>query len=256
MKRLIAGGLLAAATLLGGIALTPNTVSATKPDSEGEHKVWVCHATAGLGELKNGYDLIEVDIASTRGQAHLAHATTDPKNNSKFGVLYDKIDVGEDSDCGGVPTKDDKVTYGEWTGEPECDAKTYIQTRTVTTISYTWDGEEFVASDPVVTEEKREVKVEEVEPCPTTPTTEPPETTQPPTTQPETTQPATTQPATTQPSAVATTTPPPPPAATTPPPAAVGQQLPSTGNETTIMALIAGLLTMAGVGGVTLARRR
>jgi LPXTG-motif cell wall-anchored protein len=133
----------AAVAMLGAAALgaaSTGGVGATKPDDEGEHKVWICHATAGLGELKNGYDLIEVDVASTKYEAHLAHATTDPKNNSKFGVLYDKIDVGQGSDCGGVPTKDDKVEYTEWLGpQPSCTAQSVEQTRTVTTYTYTFD---------------------------------------------------------------------------------------------------------------------
>lgn len=75
-----------------GVTLTfTSPALATKPHPE--HKVWICHATSGLGELKNGYNLIYVDEASTQYQAHKAHATTRPKHNPKFGTLYDYLNV-------------------------------------------------------------------------------------------------------------------------------------------------------------------
>ena len=64
-----------------------------------QDKVLVCHATSGQGELKNGYNLIEVSVNSVRLEAHQAHATTNPKVNLEFGdpansyFLYDYIDV-------------------------------------------------------------------------------------------------------------------------------------------------------------------
>lgn len=101
-------------------------------------------------------------------------------------------------------------------------------------------------------EGEREVQVE----CPPE-TTQPPETTLPPeTTVPETTQPPTTVPETTTPvtttpeTTVAVTD---PPATTTPPP--TGQRLPDTGNETWVMAILAGILLLGGTGLTLLTRR-
>ena len=137
MKRRTLGAMLGTAALAGMFAVAGAPASATKPDAQGEHKVWVCHATSGQGELKNGYNLIEVDIASTQGQAHLAHAETDPKNNSTFGVLYDLIDVGPNSDCGGVPPEPPAwtpPTYPPFTPEACTDYRLEKSTST-------WDGE-------------------------------------------------------------------------------------------------------------------
>lgn len=107
MKKPVIAAITASAIFIGGAA----TVSATKP--EPEHKVWVCHATSGLGELKNGYNLIHVDVASTRYEGHLQHATDKPKNNSKFGVLYDYIDVNPQDlpgQCGYEPPPETTTT--------------------------------------------------------------------------------------------------------------------------------------------------
>jgi LPXTG-motif cell wall-anchored protein len=243
----------AAVAMLGVAAFgaaSTGGVGATNPDDEGEHKVWICHATAGLGELKNGYDLIEVDVASTKYQAHLAHATTDPKKNSTFGVLYDKIDVGEGSDCGGIPTKDDKVEYTEWIGpQPSCIAQSVEQTRTVTTYSYTFDP---VASKYVekatTTEETRTLSLtpEEVAKC-----NVPEEKSLPPVVPP----PGGTTPAVVTP-AVA------PPAVVTPAVQAAGAtvaaaptSLPTTGGETWTIFLIGLATLLTGAGLVTLSRR-
>lgn len=100
------------------------------------------------------------------------------------------------------------------------------------------------------------------------PTTAPPETTVPETTAPPTTAPETTTPETTAPPEVTTTAPPVvetstpptlPPAPTTPPPPAprtpAPTQLPETGAETWIMALLGGLALAGGTGLVRLARR-
>ena len=157
-------------------------------------------------------------------------------------------------DC---PTKDDEITYGDWTGEPECDKTTYDQTRTVTTISYTWDEsiKDFVAREPVVTPETRKVHVEKVEPCPTTQPPQPPTTTQPPTPQPPAPQLPTVLPTSdvaVLPPAQAPTSTAPAPAVTTP---AAG--LPATGsNATGVTALIALLVTSLGGAAVHLSRQR
>ena len=157
--------------------------SATKKDDNGEHKVWVCHATSGLGELKNGYNLIHVDVASTKGQAHLAHATTDPKNNSRFGLLYDYIDVDPNNlpgKCGETPPPpeqpDDLVEVTPWVdGTFECEDTTVEQTRIVTTTVYVLVDGEWVKGQPTSEEETqtRELSQDEIFACPTTPTTPP-----------------------------------------------------------------------------------
>jgi len=100
------------------------------------------------------------------------------------------------------------------------------------------------------------------------PTTLPPETTVPPTTAPPTTEPPTTEPPVTTTPEVTTTTAPPvvetstpptlPPAPTTPPPpppTPTPTELPETGAETWIMALLGGLALTAGTGLVRMARR-
>lgn len=58
----------AALTLgLGGLLLTAAPASATNTDPNADHKVTICHRTgsAAGGELKNGYNEITVDIASS-----------------------------------------------------------------------------------------------------------------------------------------------------------------------------------------------
>ena len=58
-------------------AMSTGGAGATKPDDEGEHKVWVCHVVEGQGELKNGYNLIEVDVAAVETEGHLNHVSND-----------------------------------------------------------------------------------------------------------------------------------------------------------------------------------
>ena len=145
-----------------------------------------------------GADPVADDGRAKTGHHGGQHKKDGDRHFAYIVILGDPITTGE---CA-PPTKDDEVTYGDWTGEPKCDETTYVQTRTVTTIKFTWNGEGFDASDPIETTETRTVQVEKVEPCPTTPTTEPPVTTVPPTTQPSTTEPpATTTPPVTEPPA-------------------------------------------------------
>ena len=87
--------LVVAGVVLVGVGVTGGTTNATRPDPE--HKVWICHATSGMGELKNGYNLIEVDESAV--EAHLAHVM----DNSKFGLLVDMLADGPNDDCGGIP---------------------------------------------------------------------------------------------------------------------------------------------------------
>jgi len=130
-----------------GTASLDSPASATKHD--GEHKVWVCHATSGEGELKNGYTLVHVDTSSTQYQAHLAHATTDPKVNRQFGTppefhLYDMIDVDPDDNCGGVePPQPVEVDVVEPTVTgPDCDAAGGVNIPEVPGLVYTESTED------------------------------------------------------------------------------------------------------------------
>ena len=165
-----------AAALLGiSAAGTMAPALATQPDPDGEHKVWVCHATAGEGELKNGYNLIYVDVASTvpndsfHGENdHYGHATTSPKDNSKYGLLYDYLNVGPDSTCGApeMPSKDAvEVMIGS---EPDCDTLTVTETYDVTEYTYTWDGKAWVESESTTQDVRtRDMTDEEAAACPT-----------------------------------------------------------------------------------------
>lgn len=86
--------------LLGLVAyLTLPIMTADGTNTE-DHKVYVCHASSGYASLGNGYNLIHVDVASVRYEAHQAHATDSPKDNVYFGLLYDLIDVNPEDRCG------------------------------------------------------------------------------------------------------------------------------------------------------------
>jgi LPXTG-motif cell wall-anchored protein len=152
---------------------------ATKPDPDGEHKVWVCHATSGQGELKNGYNLIYVDVASTRPNGahgendHYGHSTTDPKDNRTFGVLYDYLDVDPNNlpgKCGTqVPPEPSKDPVERLVGTvPNCETENVTLTYEVTTYSYTWDGTTWIESESTTTTEaEREMTEQELAACPT-----------------------------------------------------------------------------------------
>lgn len=65
-----------------------------------------------------------------------------------------------------LPNKPEPVvTYGEWSGSPDCEEGTYTQTRTVTTTDWVLDGRTWVKGEPVTTTETvtREATAEE---CP------------------------------------------------------------------------------------------
>ena len=151
---------------------------ATKPDPAGEHKVWVCHATAGEGQLKNGYNLIYVDVASTQPNGsyhgendHYGHANTRPKDNSKYGLLYDYLDVDPTNlpgKCGRpeMPSKDPvEILVGTVSN---CEAMTVTETFLVTEYTYTWDDGKWVESE-TITEKvvTRDMTQEEAAACPT-----------------------------------------------------------------------------------------
>lgn len=150
----VAAALLGVAAVGVGTASLDNHASATKPD--GEHKVWICHATSGEGELKNGFNLIHVDVASTQYEAHLAHATTDPKVNREFGAppqfhLYDMIDVDPDDNCGGPPQPPEPVVVDvvpPSVTEPDCDVAGVVEIPEVVGLVYT---ESVVDGDVTVT---------------------------------------------------------------------------------------------------------
>jgi LPXTG-motif cell wall-anchored protein len=150
---------------------------ATKPDPDGEHKVWVCHATSGQGELKNGYNLIYVDVASTvpngaHGENdHYGHSTTDPKDNPTFGVLYDYLDVDPNNlpgKCGTqVPQEPSKDPVERLVGTvPNCETENVTLTYEVTTYSYTWDGTTWVETASTTTVERtRPMTGDEIDVC-------------------------------------------------------------------------------------------
>ncbi len=151
---------------------------ATKPDPGGEHKVWVCHATAGEGELKNGYNLIYVGVASTQPNGsyhgendHYGHAHTRPKDNSKYGLLYDYLDVDPTNLPGkcGRPEAPSKEPVEALIGSvADCDTKTVTETYQVTEYTYTWNDGEWVESE-TITEKvvTRAMTPQEVAACPT-----------------------------------------------------------------------------------------
>jgi len=66
----IAGGAFVISGLLGGTA-SAGARPATKPNPD--HKVTICHAVSGLGETKNGYNIITVDVASIFTKGHDQH---------------------------------------------------------------------------------------------------------------------------------------------------------------------------------------
>lgn len=213
------------------------------------------------------------DDGRNRGPGPHGEQTDTYERQFRYVVVGEYVISTTEVDC---PTQDDKVTYGDWIGEPPCGVSEYKQTRTVTTISYTWNVEtESFDEVTVVSSQERTVEVE-VQPCPTTSTTEPevttttepevttttepdetttteppettttepPETTEPPT---ETTEPPT---ETTQPPRAAT----PPTTAKTPPPTG---QLPSTGsNGTTTGLMLASLAAGLGAALIALSRRK
>ena len=89
--------LVAAGALVAGFGVVAGTTASADGKTDEEHKVWICHATSGQGELKNGYNLIEVDDDAVA--AHRAHV----EDNKKFGTLHDLIDVDPADKCGGIP---------------------------------------------------------------------------------------------------------------------------------------------------------
>lgn len=75
-------------------------VSARPPDSDGEHKVWICHATRSLS---NPYVKIEIDEAAWQGTGPRAHG--DHHTRTKDGITWsDVLLSGPEEDCPAVPT--------------------------------------------------------------------------------------------------------------------------------------------------------
>jgi LPXTG-motif cell wall-anchored protein len=142
--------IVAAVALLGIAAMgavSSNSASATQSDPDGEHKVWVCHATSGMGELKNGYDLIHVDVASVQYEAHMAHSQEGgEKVNKKFGdapdfYLYDYIDVDPQNlpgKCGAPPEEPTVVTpVAPTLTTPTCDVQPTVVLPKIEGLVYT-----------------------------------------------------------------------------------------------------------------------
>lgn len=132
-------------------------------------------------------------------------------------------------------TPDPLVETSEWVdGDFECDDTTVVQTRTVTTTPYIWDGSGFVLDTEnakVETETQvRDLTADEIVPCPT----------EPPTTEPPTTEPPVTE-----------------PPAPTAPPAPPITELPATGGNGPETGLLIGfILTALGGAALLTARRR
>jgi LPXTG-motif cell wall-anchored protein len=134
--------------------------------------------------------------------------------------------------------KENSITYSDWKGDPKCDVSTVLETRTKSTISYTYNAETglFVPATPAVTDESRtrDLAAAEKKPCPTA-----------------------TPPAQFQ---VASNSPVVPPAAAAPaaPAAAVSAvptQLPATGNSSWVTALLALVTLLGGTALVRVGRR-
>ena len=66
MKRLLLAAL-SAVLVIGTVFALAGAASATNTDPNSDHKVTLCHRTGSVagGELKNGYNEITVDIASS-----------------------------------------------------------------------------------------------------------------------------------------------------------------------------------------------
>lgn len=120
-------------TFLAALAVTlfigAGAASATKPDDEGVHKTWICHVVNGEGELKNGYNLIEVDLAATNGPDHYQHVSNDGR--------HDIIPApgGEFSTCGG-PVETTTTTEAEQTTTTVAETTTTVA-ETTTTVAET-----------------------------------------------------------------------------------------------------------------------
>jgi len=162
-----------------------SNASATKPNPE--HKVWVCHATSGLGELKNGYNLIHVDVASTQAPKgdHWQHSTYKPKKNSKFGWLWDYIDVDPDNlpgKCAPPPPPSTTTTEAPTTTVQETTttvAETTTTEAPTTTVQETTTtvGETTTTEAPTTTIQETTTTIINETTIPETTVTEPPVTT-------------------------------------------------------------------------------
>jgi LPXTG-motif cell wall-anchored protein len=303
MKRFFLGGILTATTLAGGLAVTSEAF-ATQPTppsdcdvpdaaatldegesletppvecpQEEEHKVWVCHATSGEGELKNGYNLIFVDVASTienggaKGENdHYGHSKYDPKVNKKFGVypdyyLYDYILTGYTSrdeipkvlpeKCGATPPENVEVNPFVTSKAPTCDAAGSFELSKGK--GYTWTEKEgtwtasvdqgYYFGDTAVTTFTPGDLTQLTAGCETTTTVTTVKTVETVASQPA----AQIQVASQTPAAPAQA--PPAPAAAV---SAVPTQLPSTGSSSWVTALIALVTLLGGTGLVRLSRR-
>ena len=104
-----------AALALAAAPVAAFTAKAEASSPNEERKVWVCHATAGQASLGNGYNLLNVDENSTKLKGHQQHSEDGKFNSFRNEVIYDLIDVGPNSDCGGPFTPPPPTT------EPPCE---------------------------------------------------------------------------------------------------------------------------------------
>ena len=111
----------AAAATLGIAALAATSTGgagATKPDDDGGHKVWICHVVEGQGELKNGYNLIEVDEAAIESEGHQNHVSKDGRRD----II--PAPYGAQSRCLVPDPPNRPPVETDWTGpEPSCAAR-------------------------------------------------------------------------------------------------------------------------------------
>jgi LPXTG-motif cell wall-anchored protein len=244
MKRTIIGGLFAAATLFGGFALTPASVSAAGDTITVDGNVY-----------PQSFDNNGTVHFDTPGATTVTSASTTANGGQK----WDGANGAEKLPCpGGIHwvSNDSRlvishcndappaamVTYSEWVdGTWECDDTTVVQTRIVTTTPYTFDGEEWVLDESKATtsEEKdtRDLTPAEQSTCPVevTPPNPPVEN------QVASQSPMVPAQAPTTQAGVVAATP--------------TQELPSTGNSSWVTALIALVALAGGTGLVRLSRR-
>lgn len=220
-----------AAILISSLAVLSlgGTAHADNSDKNDEHKVWVCHKVQGEGELKNGYNLIEVDLNSTNGPDHLQHEG-------------DIIDVDPSLLCGGATTSTSSpdTTSTSTTTVPVTTTEPSTTTSLVTTTTVTESTSTSSSTTPSSSSSLPQ---------------SPPSTDAPP---------ATTEPST--PSSVAVDIPPVPsteptvPAATTTvttvDQTTTNQALPKTGVNTGEMIALAVILVIVGIGVVQATRRK
>lgn len=103
---------------------TATSAQATAPGDDGEHKVWICHAT---NSDTNPYEAIHVDVASKKYEGHLAHRNSPNKiwkeagswNGTSHEADQAKPDLIEGMNFEGDPRTGDSKFCGD-RGVVEC----------------------------------------------------------------------------------------------------------------------------------------